>query len=135
MLASSGYAVFTTERMTQRFKCLCLCLFLSRQCVPVANTGKLVPRSAFALTMAPATPLTALANASQAGLETTVHRVRTNSLLFISPTVCVLSYNSFLSICLSWTSHVIVPYKSRPRPFFSAKYPTSTADGDQQFLQ
>lgn len=44
------------------------------KCVPVANSGKPVLRSVCALTMAPATPLTALASASQVGLETTVHR-------------------------------------------------------------
>ncbi len=81
-----------------------LCLFLSRQCVPVENTGEPVLRSACALTMAPATPLTALANVSQAGLETTVHRVRTNlsfSLFAfsVSPSFIVFfSYCSFPSI-------------------------------------
>lgn len=71
-----------------------LCLFLSRQCVPVANTGKPVLRSACALTMAPATPLTALANVSQAGLETTVHRVRTN----LSFSVCIFSFTFFYCV-------------------------------------
>lgn len=111
-----------------------LCLFLSRQCVPVANTGKPVLRSACALTMAPATPLMALANVSQAGLETTVHRVRTcpflclhfqfHLLLFVPLLVfypTTLSH-PFSSICL--ISHGIVPRKSWPRPFFFAKYPT-----------
>lgn len=59
---------------------LCVCV---RQCVPVENLGKLVLRSVCALTMEPAIPLMALANVSQAGPETTAHRVRTNLSFFL----------------------------------------------------